>query len=134
MSQPPPYGDWQDPHQQPTQMAYPAASYGVPNSPPGPPGYGYTPYPYPAAAPPTNSMAIAALVCALAGFAVGLSAPVGAILGHIARRQIRERGEQGDGMALAGIIIGWTLTGILTVCCGAYVVGIVVAISQDSSL
>lgn len=130
MSQPPPYGEWQDPHQQPTQMAYPAASYGVPNS---PPGYGYTPYPYPAPAP-TNGLAIAALVCALAGLAVGISAPVGAILGHIARRQIRERGEQGDGMALAGIIVGWILTGIMALCCGGYLFAVVFAISQDSSI
>jgi hypothetical protein len=58
--------------------------------------------------PPTNGMAIAALV---ASSALVLScmplAIIGAILGHIARRQIRERGESGDGLALAGIIIGW---------------------------
>jgi len=132
MSQPPPYGEWQDPHQQPTQMAYPAPSYGTPASPPGPPGYGYTAYPYPAPAP-TNGLAIAALVCALAGLAVGISAPVGAILGHIARRQIRERGEQGDGMALAGIIVGWILTGIMAACCIGYIGLAGFAITQDSS-
>jgi hypothetical protein len=131
MSQPPPYGEWQDPHQQPTQMAYPAASYGAPGG--APPGYGYTAYPYPAPAP-TNGLAIAALVCALAGLAVGISAPVGAILGHIARRQIRERGEQGDGMALAGIIVGWILTGIFVLCCGGYLIAVGFAISQDSTL
>jgi Domain of unknown function (DUF4190) len=130
MSQPPPYGEWQDPHQQPTQMAYPAASYGAPAS---PPGYGYTAYPYPAPAP-TNGLAIAALVCALAGLAVGISAPVGAILGHIARRQIRERGEQGDGMALAGIIVGWILTGLFALCCAGYLIVVVFAISQDTSV
>jgi Domain of unknown function (DUF4190) len=139
MSQPPPYGDWPDPQQQwqadrppgevPTQMGYPAASYGTPAA---PPGYGYPVYAYPAAAP-TNGMAIAALVCSLAGLAVGISAPVGAILGHIARRQIRERGEQGDGMALTGIIVGWVLTGIYLVCCVGYISAVGFAISQDSS-
>ena len=39
---------------------------------------------------PTNSLAIAALVCSLAGLAVGISAPVGAILGHMARKQIAQ--------------------------------------------
>jgi uncharacterized protein DUF4190 len=129
MSQPPPYGDWQDPHQQPTEMAYPAASYSTPQT---PPGYGYPVYPYPVAAP-TNGLAIASLVCSLAGLAVGISAPVGAILGHIARRQIRERGEQGDGMALAGIIVGWVLTGIIALCCAGYIGLLGFAFSQDPS-
>ena len=29
------------------------------------------------------------------------------VLGHIARRQIRQTGEAGDGMALAGLILGY---------------------------
>jgi hypothetical protein len=62
----------------------------------GPPGYG----------PPTNPMAIAALVLALT------VAPVGLALGIAARRQIRRTGEQGDGLALAAIIIGGIATGI----------------------
>ncbi|GIF70649.1 DUF4190 domain-containing protein [Asanoa siamensis] len=83
--------------------AYPASGYLAPA--PAYPGYGY-------AVAKTNTLAIASLVCALAGLVTGLSAPVGAVLGHIARRQIRERGEQGDGLALAGIIVGWILTGL----------------------
>jgi hypothetical protein len=35
------------------------------------------------------------------------------IFGYIARRQIRERGEGGDGMAVAGIVLGWIGIGIL---------------------
>ena len=72
---------------------------------PPPPGYGYPP-PYPVYGPPTNPMAIAALVCALT------IAPVGLGLGIAARKQIRRTGEQGDGLALAGIIIGGIVTGI----------------------
>src|SRR4051794_5281121 len=75
---------------------------------PPPPGYGYPP-PYPVYPPPTNPMAVAALVCALT------IAPVGLGLGIAARRQIRRTGEQGDGLALAGIIIGGTVTGIYVV-------------------
>jgi hypothetical protein len=44
-------------------------------------------------------------------------------MGHVARKQIRERGEQGDGFALAGIIIGWVITGFWVLCCGTYAVG-----------
>ncbi len=32
---------------------------------------------------------------------------VGAVLGHVAMHQIKERGERGHGMALAGVIVGW---------------------------
>lgn len=31
----------------------------------------------------------------------------GAIMGHVAMRQIHDRGEDGDGYAKAGIIVGW---------------------------
>jgi tetratricopeptide (TPR) repeat protein len=62
--------------------------------------------------PRTNNLAIAALVCALAGLPICVAAPVGAILGHVARGQIRDRGERGDGIALAAIVIGWVVTAV----------------------
>jgi hypothetical protein len=56
----------------------------------------------------TNGMAIAALICGVCQvffwFLTGIPAIV---LGHMARRQIRQTGEQGDGMALAGMILGY---------------------------
>lgn len=56
----------------------------------------------------TNGFAIASLACGLGQFMVG---PVGTIpaivFGHIARNQIRRTGEQGAGLALAGLILGW---------------------------
>jgi Domain of unknown function (DUF4190) len=83
--------------------------------PPGQPYYGpqppYSPYqgPYPAysPAPPTNGLAIASLVCGVGAFVIGLSFIPAIICGHIARRQIRRTGEQGGGMALAGLILGY---------------------------
>lgn len=82
-------------------------------TPPYPYAYGY-PYQVP---PPraTNGLAIAAMVVSIVGVAgmccwgplsVFIS-PVGAILGHVARHKIRISGEQGAGMALTGIILGW---------------------------
>ena len=53
---------------------------------------------------PTNTMAILALVMAF------VFAPAGLILGIVARKQIRQTGEQGDGLALAGIIVGGIFT------------------------
>jgi Domain of unknown function (DUF4190) len=64
----------------------------------------YSPYP---AAAPTNGLAIAALVCGVGGFFIGLSFIPAIICGHIARRQIRQTGEQGAGLALAGLILGY---------------------------
>lgn len=49
----------------------------------------------------TNSMAITSLICAF------LMPLLGVIFGHVARSQIRRTGEQGAGMALAGLIIGY---------------------------
>jgi Domain of unknown function (DUF4190)/Domain of unknown function (DUF1707) len=57
---------------------------------------------------PTNSLAVASLVCGIAQIFFWLLTGIPAIImGHIARRQIKERGEQGDGMALAGMILGY---------------------------
>lgn len=69
---------------------------------PPPPGYGA----YPPQAAPTNTMAILALVLSF------VFAPLGIVFGIIARKQIRETGEQGDGLALAGIIIGGVFTAL----------------------
>jgi hypothetical protein len=74
----------------------PPAGYGAPPAGYGPPpGYGAQGWPR-----PTNTMAILALVMAF------VFAPAGLVLGIIARRQIRRTGEEGNGLALAGIIIG----------------------------
>jgi Domain of unknown function (DUF4190) len=75
------------------------------------PGYGAPLMP---AATRTNGLAVAAMVVALVGLpflvcygAGGVLGLVGAILGHIAQGQVKSRGEQGGGMALTGIIVGW---------------------------
>ena len=56
----------------------------------------------------TNGLALASLACGLAPFIFGPPAAIPAIvLGHLARRQIKRTGEQGAGLALAGLILGW---------------------------
>ncbi|MGQ0719813.1 MAG: DUF4190 domain-containing protein [Pseudonocardiales bacterium] len=35
------------------------------------------------------------------------------IFGYTARKQIRERGQSGDGLAIAGIVLGWVGVGFL---------------------
>ena len=118
------------------------AGYGVPASPPGyPPGYQYG-YggPVVAAGPGTNGLSIAAMVISIVG-AVGLICYgvggfigiVGAIMGHVAKRQIAERGEGGRGMALAGIIVGWISTVLAVIVLGAIIALFVWAAKQAPS-
>lgn len=62
----------------------------------------------------TNGMAIAALVCGLGQLIVGFPAGIAAIiLGHKARRRIRMTGEQGDGLAQTGLVLGYLGVGLL---------------------
>jgi DUF1707 SHOCT-like domain/Domain of unknown function (DUF4190) len=57
-----------------------------------------------------NALAIASLACGLAQFVFGPVAAIPAIiLGHLARSQIKRTGEQGAGLALAGLILGWVV-------------------------
>lgn len=73
-----------------------------PNYPPPPP-YGYQ---YPPPRRPVNGMSIAAMVLGI----VGVCSPIGLlglIFGTIAKRQIAERGEEGEGFAVTGIVLGW---------------------------
>ncbi len=65
----------------------------------------------PAASPPTrrtNSFAIAALVCGIVQFS-GLwpAGIVAIVLGHRALREIRESGDDGYGLAKAGLVLGY---------------------------
>jgi hypothetical protein len=110
------------PYQQPGGYAVPGGGYATA------PGYGgYAQY---GAYPPvmvanrrTNGLSIASMVIAIValvsspcygipGVAIGL---VGAILGHVGHRQTKERDEDGGGMAVAGIVIGWlaVLAGVI---------------------
>ena len=103
----PPYG----------QQFQAVPGYGLPGYGPGRSGVpgpqGQYPYPYPSAfvAPPqhqrTNGLAIAALVLGLTEvWTMGLTSLPALICGIGARRQIRERGEEGSGMATTGIVLG----------------------------
>jgi hypothetical protein len=56
----------------------------------------------------TNPLAVAALACGVAEFFTGgLTAIPAIVLGHMARSQIRRTGENGSGLALTGLILGW---------------------------
>jgi hypothetical protein len=123
-------GGWSDqswpnpnqPYSDPGYQGYQGAYPGYPQSAvPASPGYGYG-YPAPAVRQ-TNGLAIAAMVVSLASIVVcGFPAIVGAIMGHVARKQIRERGEDGDGMALTGVIVGWIVFALTIIGWGVYII------------
>lgn len=87
------------------QQPYGAQPYGTQPQYGAQPQYGTqpgSPYPYAYAPEPrTNVLAIISLVSA---FVVSLAA---VITGHIALAQIKRTGENGRGLALAGLIIGY---------------------------
>jgi hypothetical protein len=72
-----------------------------------------------------NGLAIASLVCSIVGIIpllFGLPCVLGIIFGFVARGQIRRSNGAlgGDGMALAGIIVGFSLIGL-------FILGVILA-------
>lgn len=57
-------------------------------------------------------MAVASLVLGII-WIYWIGSILALIFGYLARAQIRQRGEQGDGMAVAGIVLGWVGVGVL---------------------
>src|ERR1700712_102843 len=117
MTVPPPYGEpdpqpysgdaWAQPY--PQDYPHPYAGQPYPGQPyPGQPYPGPYPYPPPAGPRPTNAMAIASIVCAF------ILAPLGVIFGHISLSQIKKTGEEGRGLAIAGLVISYMIT-VLTI-------------------
>jgi peptidyl-prolyl cis-trans isomerase B (cyclophilin B) len=87
---PPPYGEYT-----PTPPSYPGGQGGYP-------GYGgYPGNPQPRG---TNTMAILSLVSAF------LFPPLGIVFGHISLSQLKRTNEEGKGLAIAGLAIGYVVT------------------------
>jgi len=64
----------------------------------------------------TNSLAVAALVCGIGQILFGLLSGIPAIiLGHMARKRIAQTGEQGGGMATAGLVLGYIGVGLAVI-------------------
>ncbi|SIS04010.1 DUF4190 domain-containing protein [Williamsia sterculiae] len=105
---PPDAADWQTHPYPGEQSAYGPVGY-------QPPVYAYAP----PAVVTTNGKAIAALICGIAGFVTGfliLGIPA-VVLGRMASREIVRAGgtQTGDGLAVAGRILGWIQVAIMVV-------------------
>jgi Domain of unknown function (DUF1707)/Domain of unknown function (DUF4190) len=67
-----------------------------------------TPGPVYQPAMPTNSLARASLILGVAEFfSMGLTAIPAVICGHLAKGEMRQTGQRGDGMATAGLVLGY---------------------------
>ncbi|MDW3845760.1 DUF4190 domain-containing protein [Micromonospora sp. BRA006-A] len=99
-------------HQPPYAPQPPYGQYGPPGQGPGPRG--------------TNVLAILSLVFAF------VFAPAGIVCGHLAKRQIRQTGEDGDQLATWGLILSYIFTAIgILVCCGW--IGLAIWANSDNS-
>ena len=111
-----PQAPWVAPGQpQQPQAPYGQPYYGQPQQGQGYPAAGQWPAPYgygyPAASGGgTNGLATAALICGAGGFIVGITAPVAIGLGIAALVQIKNRQQEGKGMAIAGLVLGALVT------------------------
>jgi hypothetical protein len=97
-----------------------------------------TAWPVPAyqAPPPvaagTNSMAIAAMVLGVAEFfTAGLTAIPAVICGHIARRQMKQTMQRGDGLATGGLVLGYMAIIFWSVLIAASLVGVVISVTHS---
>jgi hypothetical protein len=94
------------------------------------PGAGPPAPPVPVAPPRNNALAIASLCCGVAQVMLWPLATIPAVvLGHVARHQIRRTGEQGAGLALAGLVLGWVGVGFAVLA----ILGLVLIVAASSS-
>ena len=76
-----------------------------------------------------NGLAIASLACGLVQFVFGPVTAIPAIVfGHMALNQIKRTGEQGAGLALAGLILGWATVVLIVV------VGLVLSVGMHGTV
>lgn len=82
---------------------------------------------YPVPQPPTSGVAVASLICGIAEFfTLGMAAVPAVILGHVARANIKRTGERGDGLAIAGLVLGY-----LGIACWALFLVVLLAASSQ---
>jgi len=75
---------------------------------------------------PTNGMAIAAIICTF------VCSPAGLVLGIIAKNQIKETGDGGEGLASAAIIVSSIFLALSIIFVIVFVAIFAVAVSHSS--
>jgi hypothetical protein len=100
---PPPYGQPspQNPYQgqQPTHQGQPHGGQPAYQGQSGAPGQ-------------RNTLALVSMILGIAGFFTSITALGAIVTGHMALSQIKKRGEEGRGMALTGLILGYVVVAL----------------------
>lgn len=94
------------------QTPWPAQQTPWPPQPPAAWPAQQTPWPAQPAPRRTNAMALASVICSVAGVLTGVSVIAGIVLGHLALGEIRRTGEDGRELAIAGLAIGYGLLAV----------------------
>lgn len=88
--------------------------------------------------PKTNGKSIAALVLGILsiifpyiGFIIGI---IAIVFANLALKEIKRKGEQGRGMAIAGLVCGIIATAIYAIILIVVIIGIVVAAAKFSTI
>jgi hypothetical protein len=123
MTYPPEDSPSREPYQE--QPQYQQPQYQQPQYQYQQPQYQYQPaYQQPVTPGRTNTMAILALVFAFVFW------PLGIVFGHMARRQIRQTGEGGAGLATTGLVISYVFGVLSLIGCAAWIALITYASSH----
>ncbi len=96
-----------------------------------------TAWPVPVYQPPvsTNSLARASLVLGVAEFfTMGLTAIPAIICGHMAKHEMRQTGQRGDGLATSGLVLGYMAVIFWGILIALSIVGAVISASGDRRL
>ena len=69
---------------------------------------------------PTNTLAMVSLISGILSWVLApvIGGVVAVITGHMAKREIRRTGEQGDGLATAGLILGYIHLAVVVLIAG----------------
>ncbi|MDP0491650.1 MAG: DUF4190 domain-containing protein [Verrucomicrobiota bacterium JB023] len=96
-----------------------------------------SPSPQLASPPQQNGMALASLILGIASFVCGgpLTGIAAIICGHIAKRQLRDSPyeQTGDGLATAGLVMGYIAVGLTVLAIVAYVILLTVAVGSGGA-
>ena len=81
----------------------------------------------------TNPLAAGSLACGIGQLFLGPLATIPAIvLGHLAHREIRRTGEDGKGLATAGLVLGWMGAALVILVCLCVVAFVALAARQGA--
>lgn len=83
--------------------------------------------------PKTNGLAVASMIAGIGAWLLCpfVAATIAVIFGHVARSQVKQSGESGSGMALAGLILGYVQLAFAAMLFLLYLLGLTGAVFSN---